>query len=113
MTPKPRKYRNEPTVLDGQRFDSRRELNRWLELRLLERAGEIRELQRQVAYELVPAQRDWHGQHVRAVRYVADFVYRTATGVLIVEDAKGIRTPEYRLKAMLMLWRHGITVIES
>lgn len=115
--PPRRKYGNQPIEIDGQRFDSLREARRWGELQLLAKAGEITELRRQVAFELVPKQRDWKGRAVRAVHYIADFVYRAKPesgdqGPLIVEDAKGVRTPDYAIKAKLMLWRHGINVIE-
>lgn len=93
-------------------FDSKRERERFAELRLLERAGAISELKRQVRFELIPAQyRD--GRCVfRSVSYVADFTYKK-NGELIVEDSKGFKTPEYKIKRKLMLWVLGILVIES
>lgn len=100
------KYHNRKTVVDGIVFDSAKEAARWCELRLLERAGEIQGLQRQVRYELIPKQ---SGE--RAVNYIADFVY-TEAGQTVVEDVKGVKTPEYRLKRKLMLWRHGIVIRE-
>jgi hypothetical protein len=112
----PRKYRNQPISVNGERFDSLAEARRWAELQILLKAGEISELRRQVAFELVPSQRDRQGKAVRPVRYVADFVYRAKLeggGPLIVEDTKGVRTPEFAIKAKLMLWRHGITVLET
>lgn len=110
-----RKYRNQPVEIDGERFDSQREARRWRVLQLLAKAGEITELRRQVAFELVPSQHDAAGRAVRPVRYVADFVYRTKAesgDQLVVEDAKGVRTADYAIKSKLMLWRHGINVIE-
>ena len=92
---------------DGQVFDSHKEYHRWCELRLLERAGKISDLKRQVAYELIPKQK---GE--RACSYVADFVY-LADGKLVVEDCKGCRTEGYKIKRKLMLWVHGISIKET
>ena len=92
---------------DGQVFDSVKEYHRWGVLRLLERAGRISDLKRQVSYELIPKQ-----QGERACSYVADFTYME-NGKLVVEDCKGYRTPEYRLKRKLMLWVHGIRIKET
>ena len=101
------KYGNTKVNVDGVPFDSKREAARWKELRLMERAGEITALRRQVRFELIPKQ---DGE--RAVSYVADFVYRDKGGNEIVEDAKGARTREYIIKRKLMLWRHGIRIRE-
>lgn len=113
------KYGNRKVTLgDGEVFDSVAEARRWGELLLLQRGGAIRDLRRQVRFELVPAQRDPAGRAVRAVSYVADFVYearlmhQTRQWETVVEDVKGVRTAEYKLKAKLMLWRHGIVVKE-
>ena len=106
------KYGARKVMVDGMRFDSQKEARRWLELRLLERAGEISDLQRQVRFELIPAQRDGAGRLMeRACYYIADFSYNEA-GNKVVEDAKGVRTPEYIIKRKLMLYRHGIAVRE-
>lgn len=110
--PKARKYRNEPVELNGERFDSKAEAARWAQLRLLERAGEIRELRRQVRYELVPSQRTAAGKHVAPVAYVADMVYLDGQGRQVVEDVKGFRTADYKLKVKLMLHVHGIEIRE-
>lgn len=99
---------------DGQTFDSVKEYRRWGELRLLERAGRIANLQRQVKYVLLPSQRDPETGKVveRDCSYIADFVYQEAEKT-IVEDVKGFKTPEYRLKRKLMLWIHGIKIKET
>lgn len=102
------KYHASKTEIDGIRFDSRKEAARYSELKLLERAGEIRDLQLQVPFELIPKQ-----EGERACTYVADFVYHmTDTGKMVVEDAKGMRTDVYKIKRKLMLWRHGIRIRE-
>jgi len=92
----------------GYVFDSKAEFIRWCELRILERAGKISDLKRQVKYELIPKQ---DGE--RACNYVADFVYIDADGNTVVEDTKGVRTDAYRIKKKLMLWVHGIKIKET
>lgn len=100
------KYHNAKVRAGDEVFDSRHEYNRWCELRLLERAGQITDLKRQVRFELVPKQ-----EGERPVYYVADFVY-SRDGQKVVEDAKGFKTPEYIIKRKLMLFRHQIRVNE-
>lgn len=117
------KYRNRKMRIDGETFDSRKEGRRWRELRLLEAAGEISGLQRQVKYVLIPAQREQGttgkkggykpGKLIeRECAYVADFVYQTPDGKTVVEDTKGMRTKEYIIKRKLMLFVHGIRIKE-
>lgn len=92
---------------DGQVFDSQKEYDRWCNLRLLERAGMISDLRRQVSYELIPKQGT-----MRACSYIADFTYQE-NGKLVVEDCKGYRTEAYKIKKKLMLWVHGIRIKET
>ena len=109
------KYGNQKITLDGVRFDSKHEAERWIRLRLMERAGLIYELQRQVPFVLIPTQRDEVTGKLlaREAKYIADFVYRDRnTHKLVVEDAKGVKTELYRLKKKLMLYRHGIQIVE-
>ena len=73
--PKKRKYRNTTTTVDGIRFDSRKEAKRYGELQLMQKAGEISELRRQVVFTLIPAQYVAGKCAERPVKYVADFVY--------------------------------------
>jgi hypothetical protein len=96
------------TASDGQVFDSKKEFHRWCELRLLERAGKIYGLCRQVTYELIPKQ-----EGERACNYIADFIYFNEEGKLVVEDCKGCRTDVYKIKKKLMLWVHGIRIYET
>ncbi len=105
------KYGNRKTEVDGITFDSKREAKRYGELRLLEQAGLIRGLSLQPKFTLVPPQRNADGKAERAVQYVGDFLYFEGERA-IVEDAKGVRTPDYIIKRKLMLERHGITVRE-
>ena len=109
------KYRNEKTELDGIVFDSKREAQRYAELKQMERAGIIHDLKRQERYELIPSIRE-NGKVVqRAVSYIADFTYLDNDGTgwrKVVEDSKGMRTDVYRLKKKLMRWRYGIDIQE-
>ena len=86
---------------------SKLESERALLLRTWERAGAITELRFQVRFELIPAQ-----EGEKALAYVADAVYRDGAGQPVVEDSKGFRTDVYRIKRKLMLWRHGIRILE-
>ena len=108
------KYRAKKTEVDGILFDSKHEAERWCELKLLERAGKITDLFRQMPITLIPAQRNEKGKVIeRPVKYVADFMY-TENGKTVFEDAKSpaTRTPEYIIKRKLMLWRYGIRIKE-
>lgn len=98
--------------MDGVVFDSRKEALRWHELKLMEKAGLISDLRRQVVFNLIPNLKDDSGRVVeRAVKYIADFCY-IQDGVAVVEDVKGLRTREYVLKRKMMLYFHGIMVKE-
>lgn len=107
------KYNNKKIIVDGQKFDSKKEANRYKELRLLEKAGAIKDLRMQVKFTLIPAQRDEVTGEVieRECSYKADFVYEE-DGKTVVEDVKGFRTKEYVVKRKLMLWRYGIRIRE-
>lgn len=105
------KYNARKVTLCGETFDSQRECNRYCELAMLQKAGAISGLQRQVRYELIPAQKIGGKTVERATAYIADFVY-DEDGRTVVEDVKGVRTPEYKIKRKLMLWRNGIRVRE-
>lgn len=106
------KYGNRKVEVDGIRFDSLKEARRWQELRLLERAGEIHGLKRQVPFILIPSQRR-NGKIVeRPVKYIADFTYYGKDDELIVEDTKGLRTHEYIIKRKIMLWEFGLQIRE-
>ena len=107
------KYGNRKVTVDGITFDSQTEADRWAWLRIMERGGVIKDLRRQVRYELVPKQTDENMKMIESsVSYIADFVYRDQEGKEIVEDAKGYKTDVYRIKKKLMLWVHGIRIQE-
>ena len=104
------KYGAKKTTVDGITFDSRHEAERWCELVIMERAGVIEGLQRQVRFEIVGKT-----DKFRARYYVADFVYRE-DGKLVVEDAKGCRSGAayqiFRLKQAIMYEKYGIEIKE-
>ena len=108
------KYGNRKVTTEDGTFDSVKEYSRWQELKLMQRAGEIYELQRQVPFVLIPAQKNENGKVIeREVRYIADFTYRNMSDhKLVVEDTKGMRTKEYILKRKMMLYRNGIRIQE-
>ena len=106
------KYRNRKVETPEGTFDSVKEFSRWQELKLLQRAGQIRELRRQVPFVLIPAQKDEHGKVIeREAKYVADFAY-LERGERVVEDTKGMKTRDYILKRKLMLRTYGIRIRE-
>ena len=105
------KYRSKKTTIDGITFDSKKEAARYQELKLLESSREIEDLQTQVKFVLIPAQRIKGKVVERQCTYKADFVYK-ANGETIVEDTKGFRTKDYIIKRKLMLQVHGIRIRE-
>ena len=122
------KYKNIKTMTsDGVIHDSHLEAIRWWDLKLLERAGKIKDLRRQVEFELIPAQYETYERFsksgnrlkdgVKLVErkccYRADFVYTDVeTGKTIVEDTKGFKTKDYLIKRKLMLHVHNIRIKE-
>ena len=119
------KFHARKCVINGVSFDSRKEARRYQELLLLEKGGYIENLQRQVKYELIPAQyktverygkggkrlKDGKQLLEKACTYVADFVY-DIDGTKFVEDTKGVKTKDYIIKRKLMLYKYGISIKE-
>lgn len=100
------KYHNKPTVIEGVWFASRREARTYQTLVILERAGKITNLRRQVSYNL-----EVNG--ILICRYIADFVYRDVErDVNVVADAKGMQTQIYKLKKKMMKVLLGIDILE-
>lgn len=109
--PKQAKYRNKKTEVDNRIFDSKKEANRYLELRMAEKAGKIRDLRTQYVYTFVI-------DGIYVGKYTADFVYNEHDGSewrRVVEDAKSspTRTEAYQLRKKLMLAIHGVTIRET
>lgn len=116
------KYKNKKTEVNGIIFASKKEANRYIELLLLEKAGQIQNLRLQVKYVLIPTQYEKaysEKKHTyvegkmleRECTYVADFVYEE-NGKTIVEDTKGVKTKDYILKRKMMLYFHNIRIRE-
>jgi len=113
------KYKNEPIEIDGHKFPSHKEANRYCELKLLQEAGKISNLRLQVRFELIPNQYETlpNGKRgkllERKTDYVADFVYMEGRE-LIVEDvkSKATKTQVYIVKRKLMLKVYGIWIKE-
>ena len=105
----PTKYRAVPTKVDGIRFASKKEARRYAELKLLQKAGHITDLKLQPKIRCMTA-----GTHI--CDYVADFFYydrRKEGGRMVYEDAKGYKTPVYKLKKKLVLALTGIEITET
>ena len=117
------KYHAKSVVIDGIKFPSGKEGERFLYLRELEKRGEIANLRRQVRFELLPAAYKDVVKHLKTkdkvvrrlflnpVAYVADFVYKK-DGQTVVEDTKGYKTPEYIIKKKMMYALKGIEIQE-
>lgn len=99
------KFRSKRTECDGITFDSKKEANRYSQLRLLEKAGQISDLEMQVTYPMVV------NQH-KVCSYRADFRYME-NGKQVVEDVKGVRTALYMLKKKLLRACYGIEISET
>ena len=106
------KYYNKRVIVDGHTFDSKREARRYQELKMLANSRIITDLRLQPKFELIPSQRRSDGKPERPVVYIADFSYKDRNGNTVIEDAKGVRTAEYKIKRKLMLQKYGITVRE-
>lgn len=105
------KYHAKKTAVDGINFDSAKEAKRYTQLRDMERAGEIQGLLLQVPFELLPSF-ECDGVKYRGMRYIADFVYYR-DGKQVVEDCKGFKTAEYKLKRKLMAYINHVNIEES
>jgi len=101
------KYFAKKTLAFGLKFDSKWEAERWGQLKAMERAGVVTELERQIKYELSV-------NDIKICDYIADFRYlqqeEDGFSKLIVEDAKGVLTPEFKLKKKMMKAIHGIDI---
>jgi hypothetical protein len=106
------KYGNKKTVLGNVVYDSQKEANRAFELAMLEKAGIIKDLKRQVRFELIPSQKNENGKVLfRPVVYIADFTYTDCkTGEKIIEDVKGFATSDFKLKQKMMYYFYHIKI---
>lgn len=118
------KYGNKKTPIDGHIFDSKKEAERYIQLRAMQKQGDISGLELQKKFILIPTQRgpDIIGPRggrkpgeliFSEISYTADFVYYDERSKgFVVEDVKGYRTDVYKLKKAMMYWIHGIEVRE-
>lgn len=121
------KYGSRKVSVNGETFDSVKEYRRYCELKLLEKAGAVTELERQKPFELIPAQYETferygkNGKRLKdgkrciekSVVYNADFYYKE-NGAEVVEDTKSVatKTKDYIIKRKLLLYRYGIKIKE-
>ncbi len=106
------KYGAKPTTVDGIRFASKAEARHYAELKLREKAGEIRGLELQPKFPLMVPEYG-SGFDVKVGHYIADFRYHEGPkGVLRVVDVKGMKTPVYRLKKKMVEAQYGIQITE-
>lgn len=104
------KFGNKREQVDGIWFDSKGEAARYIEIKMMEKAGLITDLQLQVSFELAPKVKI-AGKWKPPLRYVADFVYTDVqSGKRIVEDFKGVQTKVFRIKRHLMKFIHDIDI---
>lgn len=101
------KYNAEKTTIDGHDFPSKREAERYCELKLFLKAGEIKNLVLQPRFLLQQKFKDKTGTTHRKIEYVADFMYVDKDDKKIVEDVKGVMTDVYKLKKKLFLNLYG------
>ena len=107
-----RKYHNKKVEYDGYTFDSIKEKNYYIKLKLLEKAGKIKELELQKEFELQPSYK-LNNKTSRKITYRADFTYKTTEDdKLHVIDVKGFRTDVYRLKKKLFEYKYRIEIEE-
>jgi hypothetical protein len=95
------KYRNQPTIVDGIRFASKKEAKRYHELKILKQSCRVKEFELQKSYKLA-------GRY----RYVCDFFVKWRNGTETVEDVKGFKTPVYKLKKAWMKDKYNIDIVE-
>ena len=115
LTKSKNKYHNRKT----KGFDSAKEWRRNQELEIMQRAGEISELNRQVPFTLMPSytivdKTTKQGfRNVREIRYIADFTYRLKSGKRIIEDVKGMQTDVFKIKRKLLERKIALKEIEG
>ncbi len=107
----PSKFHNVRTTIDNITFDSKREAELYLSLKALERAGTIRSLERQVRFPLYAVNINTQKAELVST-YVADFTFQDLDGRTCVYDAKGVKTPVYKIKKKHFELQYGLRIIE-
>ena len=97
------KYNAKKRTIDGHTFPSKREAERYCELKLFLKAGLIRNLVLQPRFLLQDEFFDKNGVKHKKIEYVADFLYIDNDGKAIVEDVKGVLTDVYKIKKKMFL----------
>ena len=110
--PKKHKYNAKAVVIDGIRFPSEKEGERYLELKMLEKAGKIKDLQLQPVF-LLQEGFYYQGKAIRQITYRADFKYVDEKGRVVVEDVKGFKTDVYKLKKKLFLKKYPDVIFKE
>ena len=104
------KYKAVKTEINGIKFDSKKEARRYKELKILEKADEIKSLELQPRF-LLQEKFKYNGKTIRKIEYVADFRYIDKEGKTIVEDVKGMKTEVYKIKKKIFLKKYGENLI--
>ena len=111
---KENKYKNKKTIIDGTTFASIKEAKRYTQLKLLEKAGLITELELQKKFILQPDYVNNEGKKIRKITYVADyFYYDKKKKKYIVEDTKGFRTEVYKIKKKIFEFQYPNLTIKE
>ena len=106
LPPAESKYKNRhSTVAEGLTFHSEKEARRYAELKLLQKVGEVLEIELQPAFELQPGYRR-NGKYIRPITYKADFRITWKDGRVTVEDVKGYKTEKYQIKKKILLFKY-------
>lgn len=123
---KGRKYNNTKVEYDGIKFDSKKEMQRYVLLKEAEKDGLISNLQLQVKFELIPAVKEEYVEHLKTkdkiktrtlqlpITYTCDFMYDKGDET-IIEDIKAspkMLPKEYTLKKKMMFALKGIQIKE-
>ena len=112
---KANKYHNEKVEYDGIVFDSKKEMSYWIKFKLMEKSGEIKNLERQIEYELLP-KFELNGKTYRKTVYKCDFRYFSNEDnkihVIDVKSPITAKNKAYQLKKKLMAYKYGIEIEE-
>ena len=100
------KYRAKPKTIDGIKFSSIKEANRYAELKLLEKAQEITYLKLQPSFTLLESFK-YQGETIRGMKYTADYYYIDKEGNEVIEETKGFKTTDYTMRKKLFLHKYG------
>ena len=104
------KYSAVKTEINGIKFDSKKEARRYKELKILEKADEIKSLELQPRF-LLQEKFKYNGKTIRKIEYIADFRYIDVKGNTVVEDVKGMKTEVYKIKKKIFLKKYGENLI--